>query len=157
MPFFILRACIQGLLFMCLCFCLARSSLCDDQVFIDIHISVDEPVLSQALAINAWAYSAIPGPTNFHLFNFQCVTICRRSCRFWNSTRSPCDVVSHSISCIQCCCVNRFSFSCGSPIQILLRNFIRQHQRDRHLRYASHWRTLLPSAHVGYGSQCNVS
>ena len=157
MSSFILRARIQILLFVCLWFCFARSGLCDDQVFIDIHISVDEPVLSQALAINAWAYSEIPGPTSSHLFILQFVTMCRRSCQFWNTSWSPCDVISHRISCIQCCCVNRFSFRCCCPIQILLRNIFRKHQCDRHLRYANHWHTLLPSVHVGYDSQCNVS
>lgn len=53
--------------------CIAAIGCCDDQVFIDIHLSVDEPVLSQALAINAWAFSAIPGgqtmPLNINLQN----------------------------------------------------------------------------------------
>jgi hypothetical protein len=83
---FILRARIQKFLFMCLWLCFARSGLCDDQVFIDIHISVDEPVLSQALAINAWAYSEIPGPISSLLFKLQYVTMCRRSCQFWNTS-----------------------------------------------------------------------
>jgi hypothetical protein len=49
------------MLFTFLSLCIAWSVMCDDQVFVDIHISVDEPVLSQALAINAWAFGTIPG------------------------------------------------------------------------------------------------
>jgi len=54
-----LHARCQMLLVVCLWF--AASGWCDDQVFIDIHISVDEPVLSQALDINTWAFDSIPG------------------------------------------------------------------------------------------------
>lgn len=49
------------LLIVYLCLCVIQSGCCDDEVFIDIHITVDEPILSQTIAINAWAYGTIPG------------------------------------------------------------------------------------------------
>jgi hypothetical protein len=49
------------LLITCLSLCIAWSVMCDDQVFVDIHISVDEPILSQTLAVNSWAFGTIPG------------------------------------------------------------------------------------------------
>jgi hypothetical protein len=58
------RARGQMLLVMCLWLCIAWSGNCDDEVFIDIHVTVDEPIFSQALAINTWAFGAIPGATS---------------------------------------------------------------------------------------------
>jgi hypothetical protein len=54
-----------SLLVLGLCLCIAWIGNCDDEVFIDIHITVDDPVLSQALSINAWAFGEIPGASSF--------------------------------------------------------------------------------------------
>jgi hypothetical protein len=57
----------HSLVLLAVCLCNSWKAYCDDQVLIDIHISVDEPVLSQVSAINQWAYSAISGTASFPL------------------------------------------------------------------------------------------
>jgi hypothetical protein len=58
---FALNARNRVLLLISLSLCFTCSVLCDDQVFVDIHISVDEPILSQTLAVNSWAFNTISG------------------------------------------------------------------------------------------------
>jgi hypothetical protein len=65
---FTFHACIRVLLVTCLSLCMAWSVKSNDQVFVDVHISVDEPILSQAMAINDWAFKTIPGVSVIRCF-----------------------------------------------------------------------------------------